>query len=145
MAEDQQYPTVADTHTHGLTLADAPAVQHQPQQQHQGRVEVQDQPLQRRADVGQTCEIQKTRQVVTGDAQPDDAQPVPTGQADCRNTVTGPAGPPGDSQKERQGEQHAQHDEGDCIHPMAVRQLDNDRFGAESNGARDSQQQAGCY
>ena len=135
MAKNQQHPAVADAHAHRLALADAPAVQHQPQQQHQCRVEVQDQPFKRSADVLQTGKVEEAGQVVAGDAQPDNAKPVMPCQANRRHTVAGPASPPNNDQEKRQGEQHAQHDERDRIHSVAVCQLDDDRFGAESDGA----------
>ena len=138
VAEDQHHAAVADGHGHALAQRDAPTVHEPAQHQHQRGIEVQDQPLQAGADVLQAPEIEKTREVVAGEPQADDAEPVLAGERGLA-----PAGPPGQRQEQRQREQHAVHDERDRVDPVAVRQLDDDGLAAEGDGAGGGEQEAG--
>ena len=56
-----------------------------------------------------------------------------------------PAGPPGECGEDRQRKQHAVHDEGDRIDPVAVGQLDDDGFAAEGDGPDRGHHQAGGH
>ena len=51
MAKHQQHATVTDGHGHALTECDFALVKHPSQQQHQGGIEIQNEPLKRGADV----------------------------------------------------------------------------------------------
>ena len=142
MAEHQQDPGVAHRHGQRLTRGDAPLIPHPAQHQNDRGVEVEDQAFQARADVEQTPEIQKARQVITGETQTQNAQPVAARQRYGRPALLAVRGPPSQGQEQRQGKQHAVHDERDRVHTVAVGKLDDDGLARKRDRPRRGQQQA---
>jgi hypothetical protein len=143
MPEHQQHARVAHRHGQGLQAADAALVEQPAEHQHERGVEVQDQPFQAGADELQPPEIEKTREVITGEPQAQNAQPVFAGERRLAAAPLPVRGPPGQRQEQRQRKQHAVHDQRDRVHAMAVGELDDDGLATEGDGARAGEQQAG--
>ncbi|MCY1366824.1 hypothetical protein D9M69_537310 [compost metagenome] len=143
MAKHQQHAAVAHGHGECLQSRDATLVDHPAQHQHQRWIEVEDESLQAGADVLQAPEIQEAGEVIAGEAQAQDAHPVPAGERRLRSTPLPVGGPPGQRQKQRQRKQHAVHDQRDRVHTMAVGKLHDDGLAAEGNGACAREQQSG--
>ncbi|KAG1284174.1 hypothetical protein G6F64_014312 [Rhizopus arrhizus] len=70
VAERQQHAQIAQHQRADLPSARSLARQQHIDQQHQGRVQVQDQPFQGHADVLQPLEVEQAGQVVAGETQP---------------------------------------------------------------------------
>ena len=138
--EGHRHAQVAD-HQGQQLPATGPAPEHQhAQQQHQGRGEIQDQPLQRGGDEFQPGEIQETGQVVATEAQPHHFPSVATAQAEALCIAPHPGG---HQSKEWQRHQHAQRQQGHRIGAIAITQLDDDGLAREGNGTQQGKQDAG--
>ena len=135
MGEHQQDAGVADRERRQLGSGHTPADQHRPEQQHEGRVEIEDEPFQAGRDVLEAREVQEARQVVAREPEPGHHLPVA-----CRERRLAAPGPPGQRKEQRPCEQHAVHDEGHRIDAMAVGQLDDDGLAREGHGTSRGQQ-----
>ncbi len=137
MAEGQQHAQIAQHQRRDLPAARALPRQQHVDQQHQGRVQVQDQPFQGHADVLQALEIEQAGQVVAGEAQPQHTGTVGPGQrfGTARR-------PQGHQHEQRQRHQHAQGQQRGGIDAVAQAQLDDDGLAGRSNGTDRSQADA---
>ncbi|VTQ78600.1 Uncharacterised protein [Stenotrophomonas maltophilia] len=130
VAEGEQHAQIAQHQRTDLPAARALPCQQHVDQQHQGRVQVKNQPLQGHADVLQALEIEQAGQVVAGEAQPQHAGAVGPGQRLC------PARSPQCHQHEqRQRHQHAQGEQRGGIDAVAQAELDDDGLAGGGDGA----------
>ncbi|MCW0425577.1 hypothetical protein NB717_001935 [Xanthomonas sacchari] len=137
VAERQQHAQVTQRKRPQLAPLRTPPPQQDADQQHQGRGEIEDQPLQGRGDVGQAEEIQEAGQVVAEHAQRDDSPTVARLQR--RRAARRPQR---HRREARQRHQHAQGQQGHRIDAIAIAELDDDGLAGKCDRAAGSEQHA---
>jgi hypothetical protein len=123
-----------------VAARDAPLEERSRDEQHEGRVDEEQQPLEGRGHVLQAEEIEVAGEVVAHEAQ---AQHAP--EVAPRQRLRGrPArGPRREDREERRAEEHAKGEERDGVHAVAVGELDDHRLAGERHGGGHHHQRAG--
>ena len=126
--EGERDAGVTQRERHALPPGDPAPAEPGADHHHQRRVGEQDQPLESGADVGEAPEIENAGEVIAGQAEPADAQPVARRQPRAAGLCL-----PGQRQEERQRAEHSQRQQRYRIHGMpGIGQLHEDGLQREA-------------
>ena len=134
MDESKANSGITERDGHHLPPGECLALKQHPDQQSQGRIGKQDQPLQARRDVFQSPEIQNAGPVIAQTTQQKQTPPV-AGLYGFRCPLTGNAKP----EENRQRKSHAQGQQGNGINPIRVSEFDENGFQGKPKGRQQGQ------